>query len=294
MLAYKVDVVFHAAAYKHVPLMETTPIESAYNNIEGTYNTALAAMAAGVKRFVMISTDKAVNPTNVMGVTKRIAEMVVQSLSGAETRFMTVRFGNVLGSAGSVIPLFKKQIRDGGPLTVTHPEIERFFMTIPEAVQLVLQAGCMGRGGEIFVLDMGRPVKILKLAENLVTLSGKKPYEDIEIVFSGLRPGEKMYEELFNESEKLLSTSHPRIQTAVSVPVEKKIMEAQIGRIREMIRAKDHGALLDTFHELVSGYHCPSQPDPAPAVCGNPRQMSGDRNRVDQAVVLSTSPTATK
>jgi FlaA1/EpsC-like NDP-sugar epimerase len=267
MLEHKVDVVFHAAAYKHVPLMEPVPIESAYNNIEGTYNTVQAAIAAGVQRFVMISTDKAVNPTNVMGVTKRIAEMIVQSVSGGGTRFMTVRFGNVLGSAGSVIPIFKKQIRNGDAITVTHPEIERFFMTIPEAVQLVLQAGCMGEGGEIYVLDMGQPVRILHLAEKLIALSGKKPYEDIDIVFTGLRPGEKMYEELFNDHEHLHPTPHSRIRAAVSSPVERATIERRIMQIRELVRSKNQSALLEVFRELVPGYHCPAESDPGLLAC---------------------------
>jgi FlaA1/EpsC-like NDP-sugar epimerase len=267
MRAQAVDVVFHAAAYKHVPLMEDTPVESAYNNIEGTYNTAMAALKAGVRRFVMISTDKAVNPANVMGVTKRIAEMIVQSLSNEKTRFMTVRFGNVLGSAGSVIPIFKKQIALGGPVTVTHPEIERFFMTIPEAVQLVLQAGCMGHGGEIFVLDMGQPVKILKLAERLITLSGKTPYEEIDIVFSGLRAGEKMYEELFNDHERLSATDHARIRAAECHVPDRAVIEAQLSHIRDIIRAKDQAALIEKFHELVPGYHCPAHPDAGLLAC---------------------------
>ena len=255
MEMHGIEIVFHAAAYKHVPLMEKAPIESAYNNIIGTYNTAMAAMNAGVKRFVMISTDKAVNPTNVMGVTKRIAEMIIQSFHRRHaTWFMTVRFGNVLGSAGSVVPIFKKLINAGEPLTVTHPDIERYFMTIPESVQLVLQAGCMATGGEIFVLDMGKPVKILKLAEKLITLSGMKPYEDIDIVFTGLRPGEKMYEELFNEDETLLPTSHPRIRTAQSAPVEKVFMELQVEMLKGIINVKNIDALNQKFLELVPGY----------------------------------------
>jgi FlaA1/EpsC-like NDP-sugar epimerase len=257
MLEHRIDVVFHAAAYKHVPLMEKTPIESAYNNIIGTCNAAHAAIEAGVKRFVMISTDKAVNPTNVMGVTKRIAEMNVQSLHRKEgTRFMTVRFGNVLGSAGSVVPIFKSQIERGEPLTVTHPEIERFFMTIPEAVQLVLQAGCIAEGGEIFVLDMGRPVKILKLAEKLITLSGLRPYEDIDINFTGLRPGEKMYEELFCDSETLLPTRHPQIRTAQCQLVGRALMAEQMEEMKEIITRKDVRALYGKFVDLVPGYTC--------------------------------------
>jgi FlaA1/EpsC-like NDP-sugar epimerase len=192
-----------------------------------------------------------------MGVTKRIAEMIVQSSHRENgTRFMTVRFGNVLGSAGSVVPTFKRQIEQGLPLTVTHPEIERFFMTIPEAVQLVLQAGCMAAGGEIFVLDMGKPVKIVKLAEKLITLSGMKPYEDIDIVYTGLRPGEKMYEELFNKAETLLPTSHVRIKSAQSQPVDNAFMEDQVEAIKSIIRKKDVDALQKKFVDMVPGYQC--------------------------------------
>ncbi|MFO7740459.1 MAG: nucleoside-diphosphate sugar epimerase/dehydratase, partial [Desulfatiglandaceae bacterium] len=250
-----VEVVFHAAAYKHVPLMEAAPLESAYNNILGTYNVARAAMEARARRFVMISTDKAVNPTNIMGVCKRIAEKIVQSFNGSTaTVFMTVRFGNVLGSAGSVIPVFRNQIKQGGPLTVTHPEIERFFMTIPEAVQLVLQAGAMGNGGEIFVLDMGKPVKILHLAEKLITLSGKRPHQDVEIAFTGLRPGEKMYEELFDLDEKQVSTHHNQIRIAMSHPLSMKAMKSQIEKIRKMVLRQDDHALMQVFKELVPDY----------------------------------------
>jgi FlaA1/EpsC-like NDP-sugar epimerase len=262
----KADVVFHAAAYKHVPLMEMTPIESAYNNILGTYNVAKASLEAGVKRFVMISTDKAVNPTNIMGVTKHIAEMVVQSFNGStQTRFITVRFGNVLGSAGSVIPIFKKQIAQGGPVTVTDREIERFFMTIQESVQLILQSGCMGVGGEIFVLDMGKPVKILSLAEKLITLSGKWPHDDIEITFEGLRPGEKMYEELFNKEEQHMATDHPRIMVALSESVDTESMEKEIEQIHQLIKERDEEALRNKFKELVPGY----QFEPAMMHSGN-------------------------
>lgn len=212
---FRPQVVFHAAAHKHVPLMEDAPEEAVKNNVFGTYNCALCAEKYGVEKFVLISTDKAVNPTNVMGATKRICEMIVQNIANSSegsTTFVAVRFGNVLGSNGSVLPLFKDQLAEGGPLTVTHPDIVRYFMTIPEAVSLVLEAGAMGdKSGEIFVLDMGEPVKIVTLAENVIKMSGLIPYKDIDIVFTGLRPGEKMYEELLQDEEGVRKTANSKI-----------------------------------------------------------------------------------
>jgi FlaA1/EpsC-like NDP-sugar epimerase len=209
--AYRPRTVFHAAAYKHVPMMELNAVEAFKNNVLGTRRAAEVAAERGCERFVLISTDKAVNPVSVMGATKRLAELVVQGLNGPSTRFVSVRFGNVLGSDGSVVPLFKKQIAEGGPVTVTHPEVSRFFMTIPEAVALVLQAGTMGSGGEVFLLDMGEPIKIVDLARNLIDLTGFAPGTDIEIVFTGLRPGEKLHEELHLNREAVRPTSHEKI-----------------------------------------------------------------------------------
>lgn len=233
---YRPDIVYHAAAHKHVPLMEDSPNEAVKNNVLGTWKVVQAADKYHVKRFVMISTDKAVNPTNIMGATKRVCEMIIQTYNNrSETEFVAVRFGNVLGSNGSVIPLFKKQIEQGGPVTVTHPDIIRYFMTIPEAVSLVLQAGAYAKGGEIFVLDMGEPVKILDLAKNLILLSGHKPGEDIQIEFTGLRPGEKLYEEMLMDEEGLQNTENQLIHIGKPIELDEEKFLAQLQKLKDYV-----------------------------------------------------------
>lgn len=232
---YKPEVVFHAAAHKHVPLMEYSPCEAIKNNVFGTLNVAKIADKYKVKKFVLISTDKAVNPTNIMGATKRCCEMIIQNINKkSATEFVAVRFGNVLGSNGSVVPLFKKQIAEGGPVTVTHREVTRFFMTIPEAVSLVLQASAMAQGGEIFVLDMGEPVKIVDLAENLIKLSGYEPYVDIPIKFTGLRPGEKLYEEVLMEEEGLRRTSNNKIKIGKPIDIDEKEFVKELNILKKV------------------------------------------------------------
>ena len=253
---YHPAVVFHAAAHKHVPLMELCPREAIQNNVFGTLNTVMLANEFEVDHFIFISTDKAVNPTSVMGATKRMGEMIVQHFAQKEdskTVFAAVRFGNVLGSNGSVIPLFKKQIANGGPVTVTHPEIERFFMTIPEASRLVIQAGGMAQGGEIFILDMGDPVKIVDLAKSLITLSGLRVDEDIKIVYTGLRPGEKMYEELLMDEENTLPTKMRSIMISTGVSVGFDEVEAKLMRLREALDEEDSEALV-ALEEAVPTY----------------------------------------
>ena len=249
------DVVFHAAAHKHVPLMELSPGEAVKNNVFGTLNVAKAADKYGVKRMVLISTDKAVNPTNVMGATKRICELIIQYFSRhSKTDFVAVRFGNVLGSNGSVIPLFKKQIASGGPVTVTHPDIIRYFMTIPEAARLVLQAGGMAKGGEIFVLDMGQPVKIADLARNLIRLSGYEPDVDIKIVYTGLRPGEKLYEELLLDSEGgCAKTSHELIYIGTPIPFSEETFLSELDTLRHCAGI-NNVRMMEIIHHLVPTY----------------------------------------
>ncbi len=251
---YRPEIVYHAAAHKHVPLMEDSPNEAIKNNVFGTYKTARAADKYGTKRFVLISTDKAVNPTNIMGASKRMCEMVVQMMNAkSKTDFVAVRFGNVLGSNGSVIPLFKKQIEQGGPVTVTHPEIIRYFMTIPEAVSLVLQAGAYAKGGEIFVLDMGEPVKILDLAKNLIRLSGYEPDEDIPITFTGLRPGEKLYEELLMDEEGLQDTPNKLIHIGKPIAFDMEEFCVQLDRLYEVANL-DSEAIRGEVKKIVPTY----------------------------------------
>jgi len=251
---YRPNIVYHAAAHKHVPLMEVSPNEAIKNNVFGTYKTAQAADKYGAEKFVLISTDKAVNPTNIMGASKRICEMVVQMMNQtSNTNFVAVRFGNVLGSNGSVIPLFKKQIAEGGPVTVTHPDIIRYFMTIPEAVSLVLQAGAYAKGGEIFVLDMGEPVKIVDLAKNLIKLSGHKVGEDIEIKFTGLRPGEKMYEELLMNEEGLKKTANKMIFIGKPIEFDEERFKKQLDKLGEDAKSET-GDIRKDVKEIVPTY----------------------------------------
>lgn len=252
---YRPQIIFHAAAHKHVPLMEDSPYEAIKNNVFGTLNLVELSDRYHVETFVQISTDKAVNPTNVMGATKRICEMIIQTHNHiSQTEYVAVRFGNVLGSNGSVIPLFKQQIEAGGPVTVTHPEITRYFMTIPEAAQLVLQAGAMAQGGEIFILDMGEPVKILTLAEDLIRLSGFIPYEDMEIEITGLRPGEKLYEELLLKEEGIHETRHDKIYIGQPLNVDSGYLMTQLNQLKSMIDEESDLVLKQVLRQIVPTY----------------------------------------
>lgn len=254
---YRPQVVFHAAAYKHVPMMELHPWKAVRNNILGTRNVIDASNRHGVARFVLVSTDKAVRPTNVMGASKRVAELLIQSQNGcnlSRTKYMTVRFGNVVGSVGSVVPLFKKQIEKGGPVTVTHPEVTRFFMTIPEACQLILQAGAMGEGGEIFILDMGTPIKIVDMARDLIRLSGFEPDVDIKIEFIGLRPGEKLYEELITEGEGIIPTSHEKILVLRGRTCDQSLLDRVIDELTGLAHEQKGSAIRVKLREIVEDY----------------------------------------
>ena len=254
---YKPEIVFHAAAYKHVPIMEVHPHEAFRVNVGGTKIISELAIKYNAEKFVIISSDKAVNPTNVMGATKKICELLVHAQSnrkGIQTQFITTRFGNVLGSNGSVIPLFNKQIADGGPVTITHPDITRFFMTIPEACQLVLEAGFMGNGGEIYVFDMGEPVKVLDVAINLIRLSGLEPHKDIKIKYVGLRPGEKLFEELFSEDEPMIPTHHPKISIAQVADNDFDTINAKINKILGSLNQLSETMVIEEMQKIVPGY----------------------------------------
>jgi len=251
MRSNRIDLIYHAAAYKHVPMMEREPIEAVQNNVFGTMNIAELALTNSVSKFVLISTDKAVNPSNVMGTTKRVAELVIQSLNGSGTKFVAVRFGNVIGSNGSAIPIFKKQIAEGGPITITHSDMTRYFMSIAEAVQLVMSAGEMGKGGEIFLLDMGEPLKIIDIAKELIRLSGLEPQKDIEITFTGIRPGEKLHEELYWQGEGIIQTDNQKItMLRPNGPVNKDIF-TKIKALRESSLKKDPKAVIKILKEIV-------------------------------------------
>lgn len=263
---YQPEIIFHAAAYKHVPLMEDHPGEAVKNIVLATQRLADVAMEHGTGSFVMISTDKAVNPSSVMGTCKRVAELYVQSLHGKSAcQFVTVRFGNVLDSAGSVVPIFREQIARGGPVTVTHPHIERYFMTIPEAARLVIQAGTVGRGGQILALDMGEPMHIVDLAEEMIRLSGFQPGRDIEITFVGLRPGEKLFEQLHNVGERGVPTSHPKISVAEHCPHDPDAILNAISELEDLVDAP--GAVLAMLHAIVPEFRQTAQP-------GRPQQAA--------------------
>ena len=254
---YTPQVLFHAAAHKHVPMMEHQPGEALKNNSLGTAQLAETAREFGVERFILISSDKAINPTSVMGVTKRLAEMYVQALNAAypnKTKFIAVRFGNVLGSSGSVIPVFQRQIAEGGPVKVTHPEMTRYFMTIPEACMLVLQSAAQGAGGEIFVLDMGKPIRILDLACQMIELSGLRPHEDIKIEFTGVRPGEKLFEELSHKQENFVPTAHLKIFRFVSEPLRLEDIRQRLDSLRNQLHSQEANALKLMLHDCVPDY----------------------------------------
>ena len=253
------DIVLHAAAHKHVPLMERNVVEAVQNNVFGTLNMVEACERYGVKRFIMISTDKAVNPTNVMGATKRMCEMIVQSRKGDQTSFSATRFGNVLGSSGSVIPLFRRQIANGGPVTVTDKRITRYFMTIPEASQLVMTSGAMAKNGELYVLDMGKPVKIYDLAEEMIRLSGLEPYKDINIIETGLRPGEKLYEELLIRTEEMDKTENDLIFIERDKPLSEDQIKEKLDILRDALITGSNREVKEALMKVVPTFHTPEE-----------------------------------
>jgi FlaA1/EpsC-like NDP-sugar epimerase len=299
--AFGVHTIYHAAAYKHVPLVEYNAIEGIRNNVFGTLETAKAAVACGVETFVLISTDKAVRPTNVMGTTKRLAELACQALADHQstTRFCMVRFGNVLGSSGSVVPLFRKQIREGGPITVTHHEITRYFMTIPEAAQLVIQAGAMGHGGDVFVLDMGKPVRIGDLAAHMIRLSGlevkdaEHPSGDIEIAYTGLRPGEKLYEELLIGDE-VTDTAHPRIMTAKETYWSWPRLNAYLHELYEATVQVRHDHIRELLLEAPAAYHPQNQIADLVWLESERRAFTPDNDEVPIAEQTTSAPPVAK
>jgi FlaA1/EpsC-like NDP-sugar epimerase len=286
---YRPSVIYHAAAYKHVPMMEAHIFEAVENNVFGTLNVAVAAALHGVEDFVMISSDKAVNPTNVMGTTKRIAELVIRSLQNGGVKYVSVRFGNVLGSNGSVVPLFKDQIARGGPVTVTHPEMRRYFMTIPEACQLVLQSSTMGKGGEIFVLDMGEPVRIVDLAHKLILLSGLQPDHDIKVVFSGVRPGEKLFEELNTLDENMVPTYHEKIKIFSGTTIPWSAMEEHLATVDRLCATRELNDLAFTLKTIVPEYN------PSDELLRSERQkIQPDHEYSDFTSTLARLQTATR
>jgi len=281
------EVVFHAAAYKHVPLMEMNPLEALWNNVHGTGIVARCSHTYGAHKFVMVSTDKAVRSTNIMGVSKRIAELICQGIgSTSKTQFVTVRFGNVLNSVGSVIPLFKRQIEKGGPVTVTHPDIYRYFMTIPESVQLIMQAGAMGKGNELFLLDMGEPVKIVDLARDMISLSGLEPDKDIKIIFTGLRSGEKLYEELLFEGEEITSTLHEKIKVAASECIDWPTRLIKIEQLLESLRNGFSRDVVQKIKEIVPEFQ-PENGGPKSPVPSAPDDRSGKSGSLPSSTMTS-------
>jgi FlaA1/EpsC-like NDP-sugar epimerase len=290
---YRPRIVFHAAAHKHVPIVEENICEAVRNNVFGTRTVALAAAASGVAKFVLLSTDKAVNPTSVMGLTKRMAELICQSFAGGSaTEFVVVRFGNVLGSRGSVVPTFKQQVANGGPVTITHRDMQRYFMTIPEAVSLVLQAMAMGNDGEVFVLDMGDPIKILHLAEQVIRLSGFEPYRDIDIVETSIRPGEKLFEEILTHTEDYTRTSHQRLFIAKQDRVDYSRIGIAMERAQRAVRMGDWRVAIDVLREFVPEYTLGKHLMPPAAQAEEPASLPApvERGEIQTTPIIAPAP----